>query len=166
MQTSDLLARAGGALMLGVFAINVYIGVYDANLSQLSPLHWDLNWVIAAVDLAAAAILLANPGGIIWKSLGGVVWPVVYVANLFVDVETRLCLGTPASTCSPTVSDAYQYLILGNANQEWDLWPFTMRLAIALVIVTLILAVLSLYLGGKKGRGGISGKNEPRSVRS
>jgi len=138
--------------MLGVFAINVYIGVYDGNLSQISPLHWDLNWVIAAVDLAAAVILLANPRGIIWKSLAGVVWPVVYVANLFVDVETRLCLGTPASTCSPTVSDAYQYLILGSASQEWDLWPYTIRLAIALVVVTLILVTLSLYLGRRGAR--------------
>jgi len=140
--------------MLGVLAINVYIGVYDTNLSQLSPLHWDLNWVLAAVDLAAAVILIANPRSIIWKSLAGVVWPAVYVANLFIDVETRLCLGTSASTCSPTVSDAYQYLILGSANQEWDLWPYTIRLAIGLAIATLILVVVSLYLGARKGTGG------------
>jgi len=156
LRTNDLLARAGGAVMLGVLAINVYIGAYDANLSAVSPLHWDLNWVLAAVDLAAAAILLANPRGIVWKSLAGVVWPAVYVANLFIDVETRLCLGTPASTCSPTVSDAYQYLILGSANQDWDLWPYTIRLAIGLAILSLILVVLSLYLGGRKGSGGIS----------
>jgi hypothetical protein len=143
--------------MLGVFAINVYIGIYDSNLSQLSPLHWDLNWVIAVVDLIAAAILLANPGAIIWKSLAGVVWPVVYVANLFIDVETRLCLGSPASTCSPTVSDAYQYLILGSTNQEWDLWPYTMRLAITLVIIVLILVGLALYLGAR-------GKGKPQQL--
>jgi len=149
MQKSDILAHSGGVLMLGVLAINVYIGIYDTNLSQISPLHWDLNWVIAAVDLAAGVILIANPEGIVWKSLAGVVWPVVYVANLFIDVETRLCLGTSVSTCSPTVSDAYRYLILGSANEEWDLWPYTIRFAIALVTITLILVAFSLYFGKK-----------------
>lgn len=132
--------------MLGVFGINVYIGLYDTNLSGVSPLHWDLNWLIAAVDLIAAVILLAKPGSAPWKSLAGIAWPIVYVANLFIDVETRLCLGNPASACSPTVSDAYQYLILGSAGEEWVLWPYTIRLAIGLVILVLILASFSVYL--------------------
>jgi hypothetical protein len=143
---SNALARLGGVAMLGVLGINVYIGLYDTNLPQLSPLHWDLNWLIAAVDLIAALILIARPGNTSWKSLAGIAWPIVYVANLFIDVETRLCLGTPASACSPTVSDAYQYLILGSAGEEWVLWPYTIRLAIALVVLALILVLLSLYL--------------------
>lgn len=132
--------------MLGVFGINVYIGLYDTNLSQLSPLHWDLNWLIAAITLIATAVLLVKPGSTSWKSLAGIAWPIVYVANLFIDVETRLCLGNPASACSPTISDAYQYLILGSAGEEWVLWPYTIRLAIAFVVLVLILASLSLYL--------------------
>jgi hypothetical protein len=137
--------------MLGVFGINVYIGLYDTSLSQLSPLHWELNWLIAVVDLIAVVVLLAKPRSIAWKSLAGIVWPIVYVVNLFIDVETRLCLGAPASSCSPTVSDAYQYLILGSSDQEWVLWPYTIRLAIALAVLVLILASLSLYLRTPKG---------------
>ena len=132
--------------MLGVFCINLYIGLYDTNLAQLSPLHWQLNWVIAAIDVVAAIVLFVRPGSTIWRSLAGVAWPLVYVVNLLVDVETRLCLGTQASSCSPTVSDAYQYLILGSSGEDWVLWPYTIRLAIGLVIVTLILATTSFLL--------------------
>jgi hypothetical protein len=135
--------------MLGVLGINVYIGLYDSSLQLVSPLHWDLNWLIAVIDLTAVVALLAKPGSTFWKSLAGIVWPIVYVANLFIDVETRLCLGMPASACSPTVSDAYQYLILGNST-DWVLWPYTIRLAIALAITALILSLLSLYLRAAK----------------
>jgi hypothetical protein len=136
--------------MLGVFAINVYIGLYDANLSQLNPAHWDLNWLIAVADLVAATILLASPRSFVWKSLAGIMWPIAYVASMVLDVETRLCLGAQASACSPTVSDAYQYLILGSAEQEWILWQYTIQLAIALVLLALILTLLSLYLRRKE----------------
>jgi hypothetical protein len=146
MNTDNLLVRVGGVAMLGVFGVNVYIGLYDTNLSLLSPLHWDLNWLIAVVDLTAAAILLVKPGSTAWGSLAGIAWPVVYVANLLVDVETRLCLGNPASACSPTVSDAYQYLIMGSASEEWVLWPYTIRLAIALAVLVLVLTLFSIYL--------------------
>jgi len=136
--------------MLGVFAINVYIGLYDTNLSQLNSAHWDLNWLIAVADLVAATILLVGPGNFVWKLLAGILWPIVYVASLVLDVETRLCLGSQASACSPTVSDAYQYLILGRAGQEWILWQYTIPLAIALVLLTLILTLLTLYLSQKE----------------
>jgi len=142
---SSLVARLGGVVMLGVFGINVYIGLYDTSLAQLSPLHWELNWLIAVVDLVAAVVLLVQLRNTILNSFAGIVWPVVYVANLLLDVETRLCLGTPVSTCSPTVSDAYQYLILGSASEEWVLWPYTIRLAIALVILTLILVSIAFF---------------------
>src|SRR5271169_3832426 len=130
--------------MLGVFAVNLYIGLYDTNLSQISPTHEQLNWVIAGADLLAAIFLFVKPRNMIFKSLGGIVWPIFYVANLFIDVETRLCLGAPQNTCSPSVSIAYQYLILGSVNQEWVLWPYTIRLAIGLAVVVLIHSLLSL----------------------
>jgi hypothetical protein len=152
MNTGNLLTRLGGILMLGVFGINVYIGRYDTNLSSLSPVHEQLNWVIAGADLLAAIFLLVKPGNLILKSLGGIVWPIFYIANLFIDVQTRLCLGAAASTCSPTVSDAYQYLILGSAAQEWDLWPYTIRLAIGLAVVILVLSLISLFLRASKGK--------------
>jgi len=138
--------------MLGVFGVNVYIGLYDTNLTQISPIHAELNWVIAAADLIAAIFLFVKPGNLIFKSLGGIVWPIFYVANLFIDVETRLCLGAPASSCSPTVSDAYQYLILGSAGQEWVLWSYTIRFAIGLAVVVLILSLLSLKFRASKAK--------------
>src|SRR5579862_6967981 len=140
--------------MLGVFGVNVYIGLYDTNLTQISPVHAQLNWVIAAADLLAAIFLLVKPGNMIFKSLGGIVWPVFYVLNLFIDVETRLCLGEPQTVayCSPSVSDAYQYLILGSAGQEWVLWPYTIRFAIGLAMVVLILTLLSLKFRTSKAK--------------
>jgi hypothetical protein len=129
--------------MLGVFGVNVYIDLYDTNLTQISPVHTELNWVIAAADVLAAIFLFVKPGNLIFKSLGGIVWPIFYIANLFIDVETRLCLGAAETTCSATVSDAYQYLILGSADQEWVLWPYTIRFAIGLVISVLILSLVS-----------------------
>ena len=153
MKVNTILVRAGGIILLGVFGINLYIGLYDTNLSELSLLHSELNWLIAAADLIAAIILFVKPGSLIWKSLTGIVWPIVYVANLFVDVETRLCLGSSASTCSPTVSDAYKYLILGSAGEEWLLWPYTIRLAIVLVIAVLILTCISEYFRANRENG-------------
>jgi hypothetical protein len=132
--------------MLGVFAINLYIALYDTNLSQLSPLHSELNWIIAIVDFVAAVFLLAKPASLLWKSFAGIVWPIVYIGSLVLDVETRLCLGSSASTCAPTVSDAYNYLILGSSLEDWVLWPYTMRLAIGLVVIAIILSVISLTL--------------------
>jgi hypothetical protein len=145
LNTEGLLARIGGVLMLGVFGINVYIGLYDTNLAQISPVHQQLNWVIAAADLIAALFLLVKPRSLIFKTLGGIIWPVLYIGSLFIDVETRLCLGAAASTCLPTVSDAYQYLILGSQAQEWVLWPYTIRLGIALAVLSLVLSLVSLY---------------------
>jgi FtsH-binding integral membrane protein len=144
LNNEGVLARIGGVLMLGVFGINVYIGLYDTNLAQISPTHQQLNWVIAAADLIAALFLLAKPRNLILKSLGGIVWPVIYIGSLFLDVETRLCLGAAANTCFPTVSDAYQYLILGSKSETWVLWPYTIRLGIALAVIVFVLAIASL----------------------
>jgi FtsH-binding integral membrane protein len=145
LDTESGLARIGGLSMLGVFAINVYIGLYDTNLSQISPQHEMVNWVIAAADLIAALFLLVKPRNMALKILGGIVWPVLYIGTLAIDVETRLCLGAPSNTCLASVSDAYQYLILGSAGQEWVLWPYTIRLGITLAVITFVLSVVSLY---------------------
>jgi hypothetical protein len=143
LDAESVLARIGGVLMLGVFGVNVYIGLYDTNLTQISPTHTQLNWMMAAADVIAALFLLVKPRSSIFKGLGGIVWPVVYVGSLFLDVETRLCLGASARTCLPTVSDAYKYLILGSASESWVLWPYTIRLAIALAVITFVLSLLS-----------------------
>ena len=140
-----MIARVAGALMLGVFAINLYIGLDDSNLSQLNSVHYYVNWVIAAADIIAALLLFAKPKSVIWKSLAGTAWPIAYIATLFIDVETRLCLGTNAH-CFPNVSDAYAYLILGSKGQGWDLWPYTIRVAIGLQVAILILTAVSLAL--------------------
>jgi len=152
LNVGNLLTRVGGVLMLGVFGVNVYIGLYDTNLTQISPVHAELNWIIAAADLLAAIFLFVKPGNSIFKSLGGLVWPIFYISNLFIDVETRLCLGAAETTCSATVSDAYQYLILGSTGQEWVLWPYTIRFAIGLAVAVLILSLVSLKFRSPKGR--------------
>src|ERR1700751_4322719 len=108
MEKNVLLARAAGVAMLGVFAINVYLSVYDTNLAQLSPTHAQLNWVIAAADLVAAIVLFVKPKSVIWRTLGGIVWPLAYIGSLFVDVETRFCLGASAASCFPSMTDAYK----------------------------------------------------------
>lgn len=131
--------------MFGVFGINLYIGLDDTNLSSISPVHAEVNWVIAAADLFAALFLLAKPRNLILKGLGGIVWPVLYIGTLLIDVETKMCLGAAAKTCLPSVSDAYQYLILGSASQDWVLWPYTIRLGIALAVIVFVLSILSLY---------------------
>jgi hypothetical protein len=138
------LARAAGAVMLSVFGINVYIGIYDTSLAQFSPMHAQLNWVIAAADLIAAVLLFVKPRRI-WKTLAGIVWPIAYVGSLFLDVETRLCLGASPTSCFPSTTDAYNYLILGSSAEQWVLWPYTIRFAIALAIVVQVLTASSLY---------------------
>ncbi|SRR5579875_241185 len=139
---SSGIARVGGILMLGVFAVNVYLGIYDTNLSQV-PLHWDLNWVIAAVTLIAAILLLAKPLNAPLVTLAGIVWPIVYVASLAVDVYTKMCLG--ASYCWPSRTAAFQYLILNNPNAEgggWKLFPYTIPIALGLLFVTFVLSII------------------------
>lgn len=160
MSGEGILARVGGVLMLGIFVINVYIGLYDTNLAQISPVHQELNWVIAAADLIAALFLLVKPRNLVLKVLGGIVWPIAYVGSLFLDVETRMCLGAAASTCFPSVSDAYQYLILGSAGQEWVLWPYTIRLAIGLAAAVLVFSLASLFFRTTKLKTQAASQNQ------
>ncbi len=141
-----MLSRIAGVLMLAVFGLNVYIGLYDRTLTQLNTVHYTLNWLIVVVDLVAAIVLLAMPRSISWVSLGGIVWPIVFIFFLFIDIETTLCLGTNFN-CWPSITDAYDYLILGSSTEGWVLWPYTMRFVIALLIAVIILSIASLRLG-------------------
>lgn len=140
--------------MIGVFLINVYLGLYDTNLSTLNPLHHDLNWLIAVVDIVAAGVLFSKPRSRMWVALGGIIWPIVYVASLGVDVETYLCGGAPASSCWPSHTAAFDYLILNYASIpgakgfEWKLAP-VMPIALTLLLIVFLLSIYSLYSMGK-----------------
>src|SRR5579864_8639152 len=94
MASSAIPVRVAGILMLGVFAINVYIGLRDTNLIPAPGLgnvtHYYLNWLMALVDIIAAGVLSISPLRRMWVLLGGVVWPIVYVIGLAVDVQIRL----------------------------------------------------------------------------
>ena len=112
--------------MLLAALLIIYIGADDKNLQQFEPIHWDLNWLMAVVTIAAGALLIMVPRKTIMVALSGAVWPIVYVASLDVDVLTRLCLGGNSADCWPSKSDAFQYLILNNPNiangYGWKLW--------------------------------------------
>jgi hypothetical protein len=131
--------------MLAVFGFNIYIALYDKTLSQLNTLHYSFDWLIGAIDLFAAIFLLVRPRSLTWLSLGGIAWPLIYITFLIIDVETLLCLGTDTS-CWPSVGDAYDYLILGSRLEGWVLWPYTIRVIIVLLVVTLALATISLLM--------------------
>ena len=135
-----------GVLLFGGFVITLYIGREDANLSTYSSLHYYLNWLIATVDLIAVGMLFVKARSKIWVLLAGVVWPLVYFASLVVDFETRLCLGSNIN-CWPSVSDAFQYLILGSQAQGWTLWTYTVPLQITLMSVAVILSAVNLVAG-------------------
>lgn len=153
------LGRVAGILLLGVFAINTYLGVFDSNLKgQLTsstngiPLHWYINWVIAAITLVAAVTLISSPLSALWVTLSGIVWPIVYVGGLGFDVYTRLCAG--GGYCWPSKTAAFQYLILNNPNAPgggWNLFPFTIPTAIGLLFIAWVLSAWALY-SIRKGR--------------
>ncbi|MCL5066902.1 MAG: hypothetical protein M1368_00935, partial [Thaumarchaeota archaeon] len=134
-------------LMVGVFAINVYIGLYDKTLAQYSPTHLYANWVIAIVDLAAATVLLSNLGrNERWVFPSGIGWPVAYIISLVVDI--MLDLGAP--NLWPDPASAYKYLILADPNQGWVLWKYTIPAAILLLILVVVLSSISLAAMRKK----------------
>ena len=137
----DILPKAGGVLMIGVFIINVYIGLFDKTLAQYNPTHLYANWTIAVVDLAAAVILLSRLShNIRWTILSGIAWPLVYILSLAVDIETDL--GKPNLWPTPVAS--YQYLILGDPAQGWVLWKYTIPTAIFLLIIIAALSAISV----------------------
>jgi hypothetical protein len=143
------LARISGILLLGVFAVNIYLGLYDTNLKQFNPTHYDLNWLIAVVSLVAALLLILKPKSKIFLTLGGIIWPVVYVLSLGVDVETKLCSGAPSTSCWPSHTAAFDYLILNYSNipnaagYGWKLAP-VMPVAIGLLAIVFILSLIVL----------------------
>ncbi len=142
-----LMSRISGVLMIGVFLLNVYIGVGDTVIRSVNPAHYYLNWLIAVVDIVAAIILFIKPLSTTWVSLAGIAWPVVYVLSLAVDVYTYLCLGGSASCTGawPTHRSAFDYLILNDPAQGWVLFRGTVPLIIALLFIVFVLSILSVY---------------------
>jgi len=174
---STTLSRISGILLLGVFAVNIYLGLDDTNLRQLNPSHYDLNWLIAIVSLVAGLLLILRPKSRTWLTLGGIVWPVVYVLSLGVDVETKLCSGAPSSSCWPSHTAAFDYLILNYASIPnvpsyfgWKLAP-VMPVAIILLAIVFILSLVSVNLMRRpvkppvqpSGSGMPSGSDQPPS---
>jgi hypothetical protein len=138
---SIALPRVSGVLMLGVFSLNAYIGLKDTVLSKLQPTHEGINFFFALLDLAAASILIYYADGRrFWVLLGGVVWPVTYLVSLVVDLESRMCLFS-GQNCFSSVYTSFEYLILGEARQGWLLWPYTMIVAILLLVLTIGLSI-------------------------
>jgi hypothetical protein len=156
---SDLNAtaftRIAGILLIIVFAINVYLGLFDTNLRTLNMLHYDLNWLIAVASLVGALFLLLKPRSMALVTLAGVIWPIVYVLSLAVDVETNMCLGGPGSNCWPTHTAAFDYLVLNYSNIPnasgfgWMLAP-VMPIAILLLAIVFIISLISLNSMRKK----------------
>ena len=110
-----MLTRIAGVLLIFVFIVNVYLGLYDTNLKMVM-LHYDLNWIIAVGSLVGAVFLLLKPTSMVLVTLGGVIWPILFAISLGVDVGTKMCLGVPAANCEPSRTAAFYYLILNYAN--------------------------------------------------
>lgn len=146
-QLAFLLPQAAGVLILGVFALNTYIGSFDVELFKLQPTHQAANFAMAVFDLVAASILIAyGSGKQLWVFLAGIAWPLTFLSFLFLDVETRLCLFTGVN-CFSSVSIAFQYLILGQRSQGWALWPYTILSAIVLLILAISLSTAYVLTG-------------------
>ncbi len=152
----SVIVRASGVILIGVFLANLYIALYDKNLSLFNQLHYYLNWIITAMSLVAAIIILAKPLSVKLVLLAGIIWPVVYVGGLAADVESRLCLGTSAN-CWPDTNSAFQYLILNNPNVPngygWMLWPYTIPTALILLALVVIISAFSLFSISKQPPG-------------
>lgn len=137
------LPQLAGVLTLGVFGANLYIGFFDSPLASYNPIHHELNWIIAVVDIVAAILLLSLSKNLKLVILSGIAWPIVYLASLGGDVATRMCLGTPANAnCWPTSYDAFKYLILGDPSEGWTLWQYTIPTAILLLVIVIVLCSL------------------------
>jgi hypothetical protein len=145
---STTLTRIGGVFLLGTFALSVYIGLYDTNLSG-STIHYYVNWLFAAANLVAAIFLIGFPRNRVLVGLGGIIWPILYVLSLSVDVFTKMCLGEAANTCQPGRVASFDYLILGYSNipngYGWVLWQGTMPLMLGLMFVTFVISIATIY---------------------
>ena len=139
-EATSYLPIIAGLLMFGVFAVNAYIGLKDGNLADYSPLHLELNWLMAAVDVVAGVVLIVARNSIRWVSLSGIVWPAVYFLSLAVDIMTDLCLGGGSCWASPTA--AFKYLILGDSG--WLLWKYTMLTGITLLVIVVALSLVTV----------------------
>jgi uncharacterized membrane protein len=145
---SSGLSQSAGVLSLGVFAVNVYLGIYDTNLASNAP-HYYANWLIAIVTLVAAVLLLVRPANRRLVMFAGVLWPILYALALTGDVYTRLCTGVSAESCWPSKTAAFDYLVLNQATIKgapgygWKLAP-VMPFAILLLVLVFLLSVLAL----------------------
>jgi hypothetical protein len=140
--------------MIGVFLVNVYLGVADNNLSA-TPSHYYANWGIAVVSLIAALLLLARPGSRPLVTFAGVVWPILYVLALAGDVYTRLCAGTNAESCFATKTDAFDYLILNQKTNPggpgWSIAPVVPVAIFFLAVIFVVSLVALIHMGRRPG---------------
>jgi hypothetical protein len=162
---SRTLVYAAGAIMFLVFILNLYVGLVDRNLFfppdiVITP-HYYLNWVIAAGDLASSALLLLKPTTGTLLKLSGIVWPVVYLGALGLDVDSRLCIGAPPSTCFPTAVASAQYLFFGSTSfAPVYFWHYTFMLVLALLVSTVILSSMGLSTFNRRTKALAQGKKE------
>ncbi len=144
----EQLSRISGVLLIGVFAINAYIGA-DDKILQSAPPHLYTNWALAAISLVAALLLFLKPKNMIMIGIAGVIWPILYVGSLAFDVATTLCFGLSNSFCWSSKTTAFDYLILNETNipgqQGWTLVQGVVPIAIVLLFVAFILSLYSIF---------------------
>jgi hypothetical protein len=143
--------------MIGVFLVNVYIGLADENLRSGYPSHYYVNWGIAVVSLIAALLLLARPGSRQSIAFAGIIWPILYVLALVGDVYTRLCAGASPESCWPTKTAAFDYLILnqktvlGTLGYGWKIAPVVPVAIVFLAIIFVISLAALIQMGRRPG---------------
>lgn len=141
--------------MFLIFALNLYVGLVDRNMFippniVITP-HYYLNWVLTIVDVIASAILFVKPTKNQLVILSGIVWPLVYIGAIAIDIESRLCIGAPSSSCFPTISAAENYLLFGSTSYMAVVyfWQYTFTVILLLLIAVLAFSFLGLYLHNK-----------------
>ncbi|MHB1909013.1 MAG: hypothetical protein ACYCQJ_09115 [Nitrososphaerales archaeon] len=141
------LVYASGAVMAIVFLLNLYVALSDKNLNPSVTPHYYLNWMITITDIVAFVLLFLKPTKDNLVALSGVVWPLVYIGSLGIDIESRLCLGAPASTCFPSITDAENYLLFGSTSYvPVYYWPYTFALIIVLLLLVVGLTGIYFFL--------------------
>jgi hypothetical protein len=151
---SRLLIYGAGSMLFIIFALNLYVGLVDRNMFMgpnvvITP-HYYANWVITIVDIILSGILFMSLNRRL-LALSGIVWPLVYIGLILLDIESRLCVGAPSSSCFPTVSAAESYLLLGKSSfVTVYFWQYTFLLILSLLVVSAALSFLGLYLPNKE----------------
>jgi hypothetical protein len=144
-----------GTLMFLVFALNLYVGLVDRNLffppNTVETPHYYFNWAIAIIDIVSSGILFLKPTKKQLVVLSGIVWPFVYIGAIAIDIESKLCIGAPSSTCFPTISAAENYLLFGSTSYMAVVyfWQYTFTLILVLLVAVLAFSLVGLYLFNK-----------------